>query len=114
MKIVDFLRLLRGKITGLNAISARFDILQAQMDKVLAADYKNTQILLKIDELAERSEKNATSLNKNIKTCISDSLMYSRFSQQDSFGDSCNSAPNRLAFLLHSLELCNHFGPVWD
>lgn len=27
---------------------------------------------------------------------------------------SCAKGANRLAFLLHTLELCNHFGPVWD
>jgi len=114
MKIVDFFRRLRGKITGLNAISARFDILQVQMDKVLAVDYKNTQILLKLDEFAERSEKSATSLNENINKYINDNLLHNKFSRQNSFIDSRNSAPNRLAFLLHSFELCNHFGPVWD
>jgi SAM-dependent methyltransferase len=36
MKIVDFLRRLRGKITGLNAISARFDTLQMQLDRLFA------------------------------------------------------------------------------
>ncbi|QOJ09268.1 methyltransferase domain-containing protein [Nitrosomonas sp. H1_AOB3] len=35
MKIADFLRRLRGKITGLDAISARFDILQTQLDRLL-------------------------------------------------------------------------------
>lgn len=35
MKIADFLRRLRGKITGLDAISARFDILQTQLDCLL-------------------------------------------------------------------------------
>lgn len=34
MKIADFLRQLRGKITGLNAISARFDVLQMQLDRI--------------------------------------------------------------------------------
>lgn len=36
MKLADFLKRLRGKITGLNAISARFDILQMQLDRLLS------------------------------------------------------------------------------
>ena len=36
MKMVDFLRRLRGKISGLNAITARFDIVQMQLDRLLA------------------------------------------------------------------------------
>lgn len=35
MKLADFLKRLRGKITGLNAISARFDILQMQLDRLM-------------------------------------------------------------------------------
>lgn len=35
MGIADFLRKLRGQVTGFNAISARFDILQMQNDRVL-------------------------------------------------------------------------------
>ena len=36
MKIADFFRQLRGKITGLNVVSARFDLLQMRLDRLLA------------------------------------------------------------------------------
>ncbi len=36
MKLGDFLDLLRGKITGLNAVSARVDSQQVRLDNVLA------------------------------------------------------------------------------
>ena len=43
MKIVDFIRRLRGKITGLNAVSARFDVLQLQLDRILSAVVQTNQ-----------------------------------------------------------------------
>ncbi|WP_275099278.1 CDP-glycerol glycerophosphotransferase family protein [Sedimenticola hydrogenitrophicus] len=116
MRIADFLRSLRGWITGLNAISARFDIVQTRLDSALAADDKNIQALKKIEETAERIEKSVASLHsfKIINTPSLDIFPTIQISPPASFCDPRNTGRNKLAFLLHSLELCNHFGPVWD
>lgn len=54
MKMADFLRQLRGKITGLNAISARFDILQARLDGLINSNSDNFQLIKKLQANIER------------------------------------------------------------
>lgn len=44
MKITNLLRRLRGKITGLNVISARFDSLQAQLNRILTVVAQTYQV----------------------------------------------------------------------
>jgi SAM-dependent methyltransferase len=43
LKMLDFLRRLRGKITGLNVISTRFDVQQKQLDYLLSIAGKSDQ-----------------------------------------------------------------------
>lgn len=54
----------------------------------------------------QRNEENIASLREVKKT--------DAFSFDVLQPPSCTKGANRLAFLLHTLELCNHFGPVWD
>ena len=116
MKIADFFRQLRGKITGLNAISARFDMLQSQINILLADKGEANKAVKKIEDVAEKVERLLISLQR-VKT--SNAQLPRIFKPKNSLPLIANCDPDfnsssRLAFLVHSLELCNHFGPVWD
>jgi len=56
MGLFDFLRRLRGRVTGLNAISARFDLLQTEIHRILA-------VAVLARETAVETQSQVTGLN---------------------------------------------------
>ena len=64
MGILDFLRSLRGRLTGLNAISSRFDLIQSRLDALVTTSARVDQDLHQINLSVDRYKDevlNATS-----------------------------------------------------
>jgi len=64
MGILDFLRSLRGRLTGLNAISSRFDLIQSRLDALVTTSERVDRDLHQINLSADRYKDevlNATS-----------------------------------------------------
>jgi hypothetical protein len=124
---------LRNSMSGLNAIQARFDLLQNSLDALQLASVRTEERLEQMGKAAsvapEPTPSNANSIRDLIRSRFDklqnslDSLLVAgelaqsvdvsagvlaRLSHEPVHG------ALRLAFLVHTLELRNHFGPVWD
>ena len=118
MRIHSFFRRLQGKITGLNAISSRFDQLENKVDTSIAI----------AQELAAEAERRRSaelelssqldSLRNGVElvraSLCADVPVNARFPREVSHWVTDESGAGRIGFLLHSLELVNHYGAVWD
>lgn len=124
MKMIDFFRQLRGKITGLNAVSARFDILQMQLDRISTDVVQRNQDERVVPVIEEQ----------NVDTESDSPIPHT--SQADDSIDSCNdfSIPAeaeakpkpftsieilagekiRLVFLVITPEIWPSIEPVWQ
>lgn len=117
MGILNVFRVMREWLTGRNVIASRLDLIQTRLDSLLIDDKKNHGFR-KIEEIVLKLEESISSLQQEVSKKNADSS-FGAFLPIPMFSSpsSCNRvgrSDNRLAFLLHSLELCNHFGPVWD
>jgi len=125
MDIVSFLRDIRGRITGFNATAAQFDTLQSKLDGLslslnsLETSVENVSNRLisneRIDYLQSKLDDLSSSLN-TIETSVenvSKRLLANENSQPIS-AQIDGTIINRIGFLIHSLELINHFACVWD
>lgn len=118
MKIADFFRRLRGKITGLNAISARFDILQMQMDHLFAA-VKNLESVpethLVSNALEQPSEMEEADTNRDVcpigVVIPEDSIRLVADSISDIY--EVLHPTKKFAFLIHEPSMMVHYADVW-
>ena len=147
----DFLRRVRACLTGLNAISARFDLLQNKLDTLLeVSELTNTtlaEVAQKLDaevdhrlraeiaiiarfdahaqHSAQRDDKMPGGLQSRLDIierrmdeltdpqgrgavgkCLNE--------QRDPINITHVTRTGRIGFLLHSLELVNHYAAVWN
>ena len=121
MKVLDYLRLLRSKITGLNVILARFDILQLQVNRLLAGTVKHNQGRRDVpdfeDELAYPHSDLPTASTSLTRASI-DSSNDLNVRVAPSFKkllviDALPNEKIRLTFLVISPELWPSIEPVW-
>lgn len=121
MKVVDYLRVLRSKITGLNVILARFDNLQMQLTRLLAVIGKLNQGRQEISDiednltyphsdsptasasLARASLDSSKDLNNKVETNLKSILAI----------DALPNEKIRLTLLVISPELWPSIEPVW-
>lgn len=121
MKIANFLKQLRGKITGLNAISARFDALQMQQDRLLlvAEQLNQTQNQSLDREVALIHDCCDTSVaSSSIAEKPSESLSYENpklepIERPSSFIEALPGEKIRLVFLVMNPELWPSIQTVW-
>lgn len=110
--IFTFLRLLRNNLLGLNSLQARFDILQQKLDLLLTtSDTINTPC--KLNSRENHNKIKSPLLDEHL---IQKTSHHSDRASPGSRFDAQHNGPvfGRIAFLVHSLELVNHFGCVWD
>lgn len=114
----------RRKVLGLNAAQERFDLLQIQLDKVQKRQ----------DDLAIGLQGSLEALQGLAGVARSMAVLRQAMNRMEQRIDSLQAAPGadgaapavvaprryraadgeRLAFLVHTLELVNHYGCVWD
>lgn len=122
MKITDLFRRLRGKITGLNVISARFDLLQAQLNRISTVVVQTYQVggALPVNEKLKTNAETVSSIS-------STSLIQEPINSCDDLDTRVNANPRpfasiealagekiRLAFLVISPEIWPSIAPVWQ
>ncbi len=107
-----FMRSVRGRLLGLNANQARFDILQSKLDALAASMEKFEASVDQITNLLGEKKSfpfvDKRGLGENSESDIRQPNIIPH--------SAAHSGPvvDRVGFLVHSLELINHFGCVWD
>lgn len=113
MGVVDFIRNLRGKITGLNAISARLDVLQMQIDRLNTISEK---LSVQVQQVNQSKEPNLEAyLSEEASSVVGTS--FSELKRSDDrnlrFNKVLQGEKIRLVFLIIFPELWPSLEPVW-
>jgi len=126
LKVIDFFLNLRSKMAGLNATSARFDILQSKMDAItitleaVAASFKNFEKIVGTYPFTELSIRSGSQLNN--PSTHHEALLTAEIS---SIGSVCRASDflnqiysdfetrKKFAFLIHDPIMLVHYADVW-
>ena len=114
MGILDFLRSLRGRLTGLNAISSRFDLIQSRLDALVTTSARVDKDLHKINLSADRYKDevlNAISSRFDLIQSRPDALVTGRNAIQVRFD--ILQTKKKIAFLVHDPVMLVHYEDVW-
>lgn len=125
MFIIDILRRLRNKLTGLNANTARFDILQSKVDAI-ATNVENVAASVKKLELVAQEYNSSELFERLIGQLVSANSQNKLFTEAinsacsiSAIADCWNQVYNRLdrrkkfAFLVHDPLMLVHYADVW-
>ena len=109
---------MRNALFGLNAMQARFDLVQNRLDALQIVSLGADDRLRKLEELVLGLEAAVSGLGRTLTQRSAQLASVAQdvpdFLPLDPMCGGPDREGLRLAFLVHTLELCNHFGPVWD
>ena len=105
----QLLRSLRDRLLGLNTVYIRFDALHHEIETTLASIYRALSSIQSFE--SNGVTRRPSPSDKNTKT-----QGFRRHPAIAQSGENAHNGPivDRIGFLVHSLELTNHFGCVWN